>query len=272
MRVISPGEISSTVKELYLRANFFLPPQVKDLIAQAFEREVSTLGKEVLKEVIENINIAEKERIPLCQDTGMAVVFLQVGREVRLKGDLAESVNKGIREAVKEGYLRASVVEKPLSLRKNTQDNTPAVIHEKIVSGDRLKITVMVKGFGAENASGVFLLPPHSGWEGVEEVVVETVKEKGVNACPPLFIGVGVGGTVEKATQLAKEALLKDSSTEKEKKILDRVNQLGIGPGGVGGKFTALRVTVLEYPTHIAGLPVAVNLNCHALRYSTAII
>ena len=268
MRKILLEDIKEAVKELYLKANFSLPPFVKEQLEKAYEEEEGR-GREVMKIIVENFKIAEREKIPLCQDTGMAVVFLRIGNEVYWEGDIEESINAGIKEAVKEGYLRSSTVVNPLDKRVNPGDNTPAVIHYELVKGEVFEITLLVKGFGSENATFLHLLPPQAGWEGVKEVVLKDVKEKGVNACPPLFIGVGVGGTCEKALELSKKALFDLSPMkEEEREILKEVNRLGIGPGGMGGRFTALRVKVKEYPTHIAGLPVAVSLNCHSLRFA----
>jgi len=272
MKLISQKEIISVIKDLYLEANTILPPMVESSLRRAKEREKGK-AKEVLKILLENAEIAKEQRIPLCQDTGMAVVFLRIGESIHLEGEIERAVNQGIREAVREGYLRASTVDEPLGKRINRGDNTPAVIHISFEEGEKLKITVLAKGFGSENASFLYHLSPHAGWEGLEELTLQAVKEKGVNACPPLFIGIGAGGTSEKALELSKLALLDESPLQREEeKILEKVNQLGIGPGGVGGRFTALRVKVLQYPTHIAGLPVAISLNCHALRYARRII
>ena len=268
MRFISREEIITSVKELYIKANIHLPPFVESCLKKARDEEEGK-GKEVLEVLLENIKMAREENIPLCQDTGMAVVFLNVGRDVRLEFDIEDAINEGIKNAVRDGYLRASTVDEPLNKRKNRGDNTPAIIHTHFVDGDRIEINLLVKGFGSENASFLFHLSPHGGWEELKSVIVKAVKMKGANACPPLFIGVGAGGTSEKALELSKIALFDESPlNKKEKEILDEINKLGIGPGGIGGKFTCLRVKVKEFPTHIAGLPVGISLNCHALRYA----
>lgn len=272
MRFIPQKEIISTVKELYLKANTILPSRVEASLRQAREREKGRARK-ILDILLENARIAREEKIPLCQDTGMAVVFLNIGDRVQLKGRIEAAVNQGIREAVEEGYLRASTVDDPLGKRANRGDNTPGIVHVSLEEGEQLEITVMAKGFGSENASLLYHLSPHAGWKGLQEAVLQAVREKGINACPPLFIGIGAGGTAEEALKLSKLALLNESPlTEKEEEILAAVNQLGIGPGGAGGEFTALRVKVLQYPTHIAGLPVGISLNCHALRYASKVI
>ncbi len=249
-----------------MEANFQLPTWVEESLVSARDREIGR-GREVLEIILENLEIARREKIPICQDTGMGIIFLKIGGEVVWEGDLRDAVEEGVRRAVKEGFLRASTVEDVLGKRMNRGDNTPPVIHIESVEGDIFEIKVMVKGFGSENSTFLHLLSPHAGWKGVREVVVQDVREKGINTCPPLFIGIGVGGTAEKCVELSKLALMDSSPmNEREREILEEVNRLGIGAGGLGGINTALRVKVKEFPTHIAGLPVGVSLNCHALR------
>ena len=278
MREISAKILPSIVAKLVQEANYELPPQVKQAIIKASYKETSKLGKYIFQQMLENISIASKKKMPLCQDTGIQEIFVEIGREVQIIGDIEEAINKGVSSGTKKGKLRASIVESPLFQRINTKNNTPAVIHYKFISGDRIKITVMPKGFGSENASRVKMLIPSEGVRGVKDFVLQVLKENGPNACPPLFIGIGVGGSMAKATLLAKEALLHNKSNPDKKiaklenEILKEINKLDIGPQGVGGKVTALNVSIADFPTHIGGLPVCVNLSCYLLRYKSAII
>ena len=280
MKEIKTKAISQTVARLCLEANFNLREDVLSSLKTALTREDSSRAREIIKILLENAVIATREKLPLCQDTGMVTVFLEIGQEITITGgELGEAVNEGVRKGYKEGYLRRSVVDDPL-LRKNTGDNTPAVIHTEIVPGDRLKITVLPKGFGSENVSALTHLLPSQGKEGVKEFVLKTVKNCGAKGCPPLIVGVGLGGTMEKTALLAKQALLRplNSSHQKrhiarlEEEIFEEINRLGIGPQGLGGRTTALGVNIETYPTHIAGLPVAVNISCHALRQASGIL
>lgn len=280
MRTLNVGEITKKIKEMCIEANHFLSDDMKCAMQKASEMEEAPLGKQILEQLYENMEIAEEDMIPICQDTGMAVVFMEIGQEVYLEGgSLEEAVNEGVRQGYSEGFLRKSVVKDPI-IRENTKDNTPAVIHYEVVSGDRVSITVAPKGFGSENMSRVFMLKPADGIEGVKEAVLTAVKDAGPNACPPMVIGVGVGGTFEKCALMAKKALTRPvgehSSVpyvcEMEQELLQRINATGIGPGGLGGTTTALAVNVNTYPTHIAGLPVAVNICCHVNRHVTRIL
>lgn len=280
MREINCCEIIEAIKEMCIEANHFLSPDMKQVMDAAAEKEESPLGKQILNQLEENLDIAAKDRIPICQDTGMAVVFLKVGQEVHVTGgSLTDAVNEGVRRGYTEGFLRKSVVKDPI-LRENTKDNTPAVIHYEIVPGDQVEITVAPKGFGSENMSRIFMLKPADGIEGVKEAVVTAVRDAGPNACPPMVVGVGIGGTFEKCAMLAKKALTRNLNQkpevpyvrELEEELLTRINNLGIGPGGLGGRQTALAVNVETYPTHIAGLPVAVNICCHVNRHVTRVI
>lgn len=275
MRDVNVSEITKNIKEMCIEANHFLSDDMKEVFCRAVDAEQSELGKLVLNQLNENLEIASRDMIPICQDTGMAVVFINVGQEVHLVGgDITEAVNEGVRQGYVEGYLRKSVVSDPL-IRENTNDNTPAVIHFSIVPGDKVDITVAPKGFGSENMSRVFMLKPADGIEGVKESILTAVKDAGPNACPPMVIGVGIGGTFEKCAILAKKALTKDLNKKSdipyvrdlESEMLEKINQLGIGPGGLGGTQTALAVNIETYPTHIAGLPVAVNICCHVNRH-----
>ncbi len=275
MRVISTDIITENIKEMCIEANYMLSEDVKGRILKAAKDESNELGKKILSQLEENMVIAESENIPICQDTGMAVVFLKIGQEVHFEGgSLEEAVNEGIRQGYTEGYLRKSVVGDPL-IRKNTGDNTPGVIHYEIVPGDKVEITVAPKGFGSENMSRVCMLKPADGIEGVKAAVLETVKLAGPNACPPLVIGVGIGGTFEKCALLAKKALTRDINShnsieyvkELEIELLEEINKLDIGPAGLGGQTTALGINIETYPTHIAGLPVAINMCCHVNRH-----
>jgi len=281
MRNIEAQEITKTISRLFQEANFFLPDDVLASLRQARETEESPVGREVLDRILENAGISAKERIPLCQDTGTAVVFLELGQDVHIVGgDLYTAVNEGVRQGYNEGYLRKSIVRQPYSGRVNTKDNTPAVIHTDIVAGDRLKIMVMPKGGGAENMTRLAMLLPARGRQGVIDFVVNAVDEAGGNPCPPVIVGVGIGGTAEKAVLLAKKALLRkvgepnpDAEVAKlEKEILRRINNLGIGPVGYGGRITALAVHAEVFPVHITSLPIAVNLQCHSARHKEAIL
>lgn len=275
MRVIHTDEIIKNVKEMCIEANLHLSKDMEDAIYKARETETGTLGKQILGQLCENMEIASKESIPICQDTGMAVFFVQVGQDLHIEGmNLTDAINEGVRQGYEEGYLRKSVVSDPL-LRENTKDNTPAIIHYDIVPGDQLNLLVAPKGFGSENMSRVFMLKPADGAEGVKKAIVEAVMDAGPNACPPVVVGVGVGGDFEKAAIMAKKALtrsLLESSPfphikEMEQEVLEMINQSGIGPGGLGGKTTAIAVNIETFATHIAGLPVAVNMCCHVNRH-----
>ncbi len=275
MRVVSTDVIIQNVKEMCIEANYYLSEDVKSRITQAQEKEESPLGKQILEQLEENMKIAEADQIPICQDTGMAVVFIKVGQDVHIEGiNLEDAINEGIRQGYVEGYLRKSVVKDPL-IRENTKDNTPGIIHYEIVQGDKIDITVAPKGFGSENMSRVCMLKPADGIEGVKEAVLETVRLAGPNACPPVVVGVGIGGTFEKCALLAKKALTRDINKhneidyvkEMEEDLLEKINNMGIGPAGLGGRITALGVNIETYPTHIAGLPVAINMCCHVNRH-----
>lgn len=281
MREISVADIVNTVAHLCQRANFNIGEDVLEALKQAREKEESTLGQQVLDQILENDSIATNENIPICQDCGTAVIFLELGQDAHVTGgDLYTAVEEGVRRGYEDGYLRKSIVSQPFSARANTKDNTPAVIHLDMVPGDCLKITVMPKGGGSENMSRLAMLTPAKGRQGVIEFVVKSVAEAGSNPCPPVVVGVGIGGTADKATILAKKALLRrvgepnpdPEMAELEREILERVNNLGIGPQGFGGRTTALAVHAEVFPTHIAMMPVAVNLNCHAARHKEAIL
>ncbi len=275
MRTVNVEEISKNIKEMCIEANHFLSKDMDIAMKNAVSTEKSPLGKKILSQLQDNLKIAGKDMIPICQDTGMAVVFLEIGQDVHFEGgNLEDAVNEGIRRGYVDGYLRKSVVKDPI-LRENTKDNTPGIIHYKIVPGDQVKIKVAPKGFGSENMSRVFMLKPADGIEGVKEAVLTAVKDAGPNACPPMVVGVGIGGTFEKCALMAKEALTREVGShsdipyvkELEEELLERINKIGIGPGGLGGSTTALAVNVNTYPTHIAGLPVAVNICCHVNRH-----
>ena len=277
MKNIQVSEITRNIKEMCIEVNHQLSPDMEKLLREAAEKEESPLGKQILSQLEENLVIAREDRIPICQDTGMAVVFLEVGQEVHFEGgSLEEAVNEGVREGYQEGYLRKSVVRDPL-IRENTKDNTPAVIHYSIVPGDEVKITLAHKGFGSENMSRIFMKKPADGIEGVKDAVLTAVREAGPNACPPMVVGVGIGGTFEKCALMAKQALTRLADEESdipyvrelEKELLEAINRMGIGPAGLGGTTTALAVNINTYPTHIAGLPVAVNICCHVNRHIT---
>ena len=280
MREVNVSIITDNIKEMCIEANHFLTDDMKNVFENAVKNEESALGKQVLGQLEENLKIAGEDMIPICQDTGMAVVFINVGQDVHLTGgDITDAINEGVRRGYVEGYLRKSVVSDPI-LRENTKDNTPGVIHYEIIAGENIEITVAPKGFGSENMSRVCMLKPADGIEGVKNAVIETVKIAGPNACPPVVVGVGVGGTFEKCAILAKKALTRDLNTHNkisyvadlEKELLEKINELEIGPGGLGGKMTALGVNVEVYPTHIAGLPVAINMCCHVNRHVHRII
>lgn len=275
MRDVNVSEITKNIKEMCIEANHFLSEDMKKVFKNAVDSEESPLGKQVLNQLNENLSIAASDMIPICQDTGMAVIFINVGQEVHFTGgDITDAINEGVREGYVEGYLRKSVVNDPL-IRENTKDNTPAVIHYSIVPGDKVEITVAPKGFGSENMSRVFMLKPADGIEGVKNAILTAVKDAGPNACPPMVVGVGIGGTFEKCAILAKKALTRNLEEKSdiqyvrnlESEMLEKINKLGIGPGGLGGTQTALAVNIETYPTHIAGLPVAVNICCHVNRH-----
>ena len=280
IRTINIKEITTNIKEMCIEANHFLSEDMERAMKQAEKTEQSPLGKQILEQLEENLQIAADDMIPICQDTGMAVIFLEIGQDVHLQGgSLEDAVNEGVRQGYVEGFLRKSVVKDPL-IRENTKDNTPAVIHYKIVEGSKVKIKVAPKGFGSENMSRVFMLKPADGIEGVKEAVLTAVKEAGPNACPPMVVGIGIGGTFEKCALMAKEALTREVGThsdiqyvkEMEKELLAKINSLGIGPGGLGGTTTALAVNINTYPTHIAGLPVAINICCHVNRHIVRVL
>lgn len=280
MREIEVSKITEALEQMSVQANHYLSEDMDAALKSAENTEASPLGKKILHQLQENLTIADQAMIPICQDTGMAVVFLEIGQDVHLVGgDLTEAVNEGIRRGYTDGYLRKSVVGDPIE-RINTKDNTPAVIHTSIVPGENVKITLAPKGFGSENMSRIFMLKPADGIEGVKEVILTAVRDAGPNACPPMVVGVGIGGTFEKAALMAKQALTRDLDTQPdkewvadlEKEMLERINHLGIGPGGLGGTTTALAVNINTYATHIAGLPVAVNICCHVNRHAVEIL
>ena len=275
MRIINVTEITQNIKEMCIEANHFLSEDMDIALKNALNTEKSPLGKQILNQLQDNLRIAAEDMIPICQDTGMAVIFVEIGQNVHFEGgNLEDAINEGVRQGYVEGFLRKSVVGDPI-IRENTKDNTPAVIHYKIVNGDKVKIKVAPKGFGSENMSRVFMLKPADGIEGVKNAILTAVKDAGPNACPPMIVGVGVGGTFEKCALMAKEALTREVGShspvewvkEMETELLDTINKSGIGPGGLGGTTTALAVNVNTYPTHIAGLPVAVNICCHVNRH-----
>lgn len=275
MRIVDVNEITKNVKEMCIEANHFLSKDMDRAMKEAVEKEKSPLGKQILNQLQDNLKIAAEDMIPICQDTGMAVVFIEVGQDVHFEGgSLEEAINEGVRQGYVEGYLRKSVVKDPI-IRENTKDNTPAIIHYSIVKGDKVKIKIAPKGFGSENMSRVFMLKPADGIEGVKNAILTAVKDAGPNACPPMVVGVGIGGTFEKCALMAKEALTREVGVhsdiewveELETEMVDKINKLGIGPGGLGGTTTALAVNVNTYPTHIAGLPVGINICCHVNRH-----
>ena len=280
MRNINVEIITDNIKEMCIEANHFLSPDMRNVFEKAADDETSPLGRQILGQLKENLEIAGKDMIPICQDTGMAVVFMKVGQDVHIEGgSLSDAINEGVRQGYVDGYLRKSVVKDPIE-RENTKDNTPAVIHYDIVPGDKIDITIAPKGFGSENMSRVFMLKPADGIEGVKEAILTAVKDAGPNACPPMVVGVGIGGTFEKCEKKKKKALTRDLDGERpsgyvrelEDEMLEKINSLGIGPGGLGGSKTALAVNVETYPTHIAGLPVAVNICCHVNRHVHRVI
>ncbi|MDE5908702.1 MAG: fumarate hydratase [Lachnospiraceae bacterium] len=280
MRTIHVEEIIKNVKEMCIEANHYLTEDMIEALKRSVKEEEAPLGKQVLGQLEDNLEIASNDKIPICQDTGMAVVFLEVGQDVQVQGGLlTDAVNEGVRQGYEEGFLRKSVVGDPI-FRENTKDNTPAVVHYDIVEGDQIKITVAPKGFGSENMSRIFMLKPADGIEGVKDAILTAVKDAGPNACPPMVIGVGIGGTFEKCALLAKKALTRPVNQrssvsyvcEMEEELLDKINRTGIGPGGLGGSTTALAVNIDTYPTHIAGLPVAVNICCHVNRHCVRVL
>lgn len=280
MKTIAVSTITDVIREMCIEANHFLSADMKQALADAAQTERSALGRQILEQLQENLHIAGEDMIPICQDTGMAVIFLEVGQEVHFEGgSLEDAVHEGVRRGYVDGYLRKSVVKDPL-IRENTGDNTPAVIHYKITPGDEVKITVAPKGFGSENMSRVFMLKPADGIEGVKAAILTAVKDAGPNACPPMVVGVGIGGTFEKCAIMAKQALTREVGEhssipyikEMEGELLDTINSSGIGPGGLGGSVTALAVNINTYPTHIAGLPVAVNICCHVNRHAVRVL
>ena len=280
MRTIHTNEIVKNIKEMCIQANYYLSSDMESAIKSAKEQENSSLGKQILGQLCENMKIAKEDQIPICQDTGMAIVFLKVGQDVHFEGqNITDAINEGVRQGYQEGYLRKSVVNDPL-LRVNTKDNTPAIIHYEIIPGENVEITVAPKGFGSENMSRIFMLKPADGAEGVKKSVIQAVKDAGPNACPPMVVGVGIGGDFEKSAILAKTALTRDVDQESplphiaqmEKELLSELNQLGIGPAGLGGKTTVLKVNIETFATHIAGLPMAVNICCHVNRHVRRIL
>lgn len=280
MRTIHVNDVTSNIREMCIEANHYLAPDMDEALKNAVETEKSGLGKQILNQLQDNLKIAGEDMIPICQDTGMAVIFMEIGQDVHFEGgSLEEAIHEGVRQGYVEGYLRKSVVKDPL-IRENTKDNTPAIIHYSIVSGDQVKITVAPKGFGSENMSRVFMLKPADGIEGVKNAILTAVKDAGPNACPPMVVGVGIGGTFEKCALMAKQALTRpvnEHSTipyvkEMEEELLERINKTGIGPGGLGGTTTALAVNINTYATHIAGLPVAVNICCHVNRHAVRVL
>ena len=280
MRRINVETITQNIKEMCIEANHFLSPDMKKVFDEAAASEESPLGRQILGQLEENLCIAGEEMIPICQDTGMAVVFIKVGQDVHLiGGSLTDAINEGVRQGYVDGYLRKSVVKDPI-YRENTKDNTPAIIHYEIVEGEQVEITVAPKGFGSENMSRVFMLKPADGIEGVKDAILTAVRDAGPNACPPMVVGVGIGGTFEKCAEMAKHALTRNLEEESpveyvrdlEKEMLETINNLGIGPGGLGGRATALAVNIETYPTHIAGLPVGINICCHVNRHAHRVI
>ena len=280
MRKIDAQLLTKNIKEMCIEANHYLSDDMKKVFDNARNNEKSPLGKQILEQLDENLKIAREDMIPICQDTGMAVVFVKIGQDVHITGaNIEDAINEGVRQGYVEGYLRKSVVNDPI-IRENTKDNTPAVIHYEIVPGENVTITVAPKGFGSENMSRVFMLKPADGIEGVKNAVLTAVRDAGPNACPPMVVGVGIGGTFEKCAYLAKKALAREADSSSdieyvsklENELLDKINKMGIGPGGLGGTQTALAVNVETYPTHIAGLPVAINICCHVNRHVTRTI
>ena len=280
MRTINVTQITKTIKEMCIEVNHYLTPDMKQALENAADNEKTPLGKQILNQLQENLKIAGDDMIPICQDTGMAVIFMEIGQDVHFEGGtLEDAINEGVRQGYTDGFLRKSVVKDPL-IRENTKDNTPAIIHYEITAGEHVKITVAPKGFGSENMSRVFMLKPADGIDGVKDVILMAVKDAGPNACPPMVVGVGIGGTFEKCALMAKKALTRPINEhsdisyikELEEELLDKINRTGIGPGGLGGTTTALAVNINTYPTHIAGLPVAVNICCHVNRHAVRIL
>lgn len=280
MKIIDTSEITQIIKEMCIEANHYLTPDMKKALENASDNEKTPLGKQILNQLQENLKIAGDDMIPICQDTGMAVIFMEIGQDVHFEGGtLEDAINEGVRQGYTDGFLRKSVVKDPL-IRENTKDNTPAIIHYEITAGEHVKITVAPKGFGSENMSRVFMLKPADGIDGVKDVILTAVKDAGPNACPPMVVGVGIGGTFEKCALMAKKALTRPINEhsdisyikELEEELLDKINRTGIGPGGLGGTTTALAVNINTYPTHIAGLPVAVNICCHVNRHAVRIL
>lgn len=280
VRSVDVNSVTENIKEMCIEANYHLSEDMDTALKNAADEEKSGLGKKILNQLLENLKIADEDKIPICQDTGMAVIFMEVGQDVHFEnGDLEAAVNEGVRRGYREGYLRKSIVKDPV-LRENTKDNTPAVIHYSIVPGDRVKITFAPKGFGSENMSQIFMLKPADGIEGIKSVILKTVLDAGPNACPPMVVGVGIGGDFEKAALMAKQALTRNADDHSpipyvcslEKEMLQKINETGIGPGGLSGSMTALAVNINTYPTHIAGLPVAVNICCHVNRHVTRVL
>ena len=280
IRTVNVKELTKNIKERCIEATHFLSADMDEAMKKAAENEESALGRQILCQLQENLQIAGEDMIPICQDTGMAVIFLEVGQDVHFEGgNVEDAVNEGVRQGYTEGFLRKSVVNDPI-IRENTKDNTPAVLYSEIVPGDQVKITVAPKGFGSENMSRIFMLKPADGIEGVKNAILTAVRDAGPNACPPMVVGVGIGGTFEKCALMAKKALTRNVNQhsdipyvkELEEEMLEKINGLGIGPGGLGGRITALAVNINTYPTHIAGLPVAVNICCHVNRHSVRII
>lgn len=280
MREIDLAQVTSTIKEMCIEANHFLSKDMERALENAKQSEEAPLGKQILEQLQENMKIAGEDMIPICQDTGMAVIFMEIGQEVHFQGGVLEdAINEGVRQGYVDGFLRKSVVKDPI-FRENTKDNTPAIIHYEMVPGDKVKITVAPKGFGSENMSRVFMLKPADGIEGVKNAILTAVKDAGPNACPPMVVGVGIGGTFEKCALMAKKALTRPVNEhssipyvkELEEEMLEKINRAGIGPGGLGGTTTALAVNINTYPTHIAGLPVAINICCHVNRHAVRTI
>lgn len=280
IRTVQTEAVTGKVKEMCIKVNHYLSPDMEEAMKKALKTEKSELGKKILNQLQENLRIADEDQIPICQDTGMVVIFLEVGQDVHFEGiPIEDAINEGVRQGYTDGFLRKSVVEDPI-LRENTRDNTPAVIHYSIVQGEKVRITIAPKGFGSENMSRVFMLKPADGIEGVKNAILTAVRDAGPNACPPVVVGVGIGGTFEKCALLAKKALTRPVGTcsdipyvrEMEQEMLEKINRLGIGPGGLGGTTTALAVHINTYPTHIAGLPVAVNICCHVNRHIECVL
>ena len=280
IRTINVDKVTENIREMCIEANHYLTPDMKKRLDEAVQGEESPLGRQILEQLEENLSIAGNDMIPICQDTGMTVVFMEIGQDVHFEGgNLTDAVNEGVRQGYVKGYLRKSVVKDPL-IRENTKDNTPAILHTTIVPGNQVKITVAPKGFGSENMSRIFMLKPAEGIEGVKQAILTAVKDAGPNACPPMVVGVGIGGTFEKCALMDKKALTRDVNVsseipyvaELENEMLKKINDLGIGPAGLGGRITALAVNINTYPTHIAGLPVAVNICCHVNRHAVRIL